>query len=71
MSAQDVPDGRERELARLIAYHNERYWRDGRPEISDDEYDALIRELKSLDPDHPLLSSVEAPAVACEGKVVH
>lgn len=71
MSAQDVPAGRESELARLIAYHNERYWRDGRPEISDDEYDALIRELKSLDPDHPLLSSVEAPAVAGEGKVVH
>ena len=71
MTGTDDITNRALELARLIAYHNDRYWRDGQPEISDEEYDALIRELKTLDPEHPLLSSVEAPAVAGDGKVVH
>lgn len=47
------------ELADLIRYHNDKYFNDD-PEITDAEYDALIKEMKSLDPEHPVLSEVGA-----------
>ncbi len=59
------------ELEALIAHHNELYWKKAAPEISDVEYDNLMRELEALAPDHPLLSAVNAPAVATLGKVRH
>ena len=59
------------DLERLIRYHNEKYWRQAEPEISDEDYDSLVRRLAELVPDHPLLQRVEAPLAAGEGKVVH
>lgn len=59
------------QLAALIEYHNRKYWAEGEPEISDDEYDNLVRALTALEPDHPLLVQVQAPIVAGTGKVVH
>ena len=59
------------ELEQLIRHHNELYWQKAAPEISDVEYDNLMRELEALAPDHPLLSAVNAPAVAGLGKVRH
>ena len=59
------------ELERLIRYHNEKYWNQAEPEISDEDYDSLVRRLAALVPDHPLLQRVEAPLAAGEGKVVH
>ena len=41
------------ELRRLIRYHNDRYYRDDAPEVSDAEYDALFRELAALEAAHP------------------
>ena len=37
---------RAAELAEQIRYHRERYYRDDDPEISDAEFDALVRELR-------------------------
>ncbi len=65
-----IPDT-ETELAAAIEYHNKRYWEHGEPEISDEDYDALLRKLESLNPDHPLLQKVLAPSVASSGKVRH
>ncbi len=59
------------ELAALIEYHNRKYWADGEPEISDDEYDFLVRALTEKDPAHPLLTQVQAPVVASAGKIIH
>ena len=59
------------ELEKLIAYHNELYWKKAAPEISDAEYDLLMRELESLQPDHPLITAVHGQAVASGGKVKH
>ncbi|MGE4563885.1 MAG: helix-hairpin-helix domain-containing protein [Victivallaceae bacterium] len=61
----------EDELAALIRYHNERYWKFGDPEISDTRYDELTRALARLNPDHPVLTEVHTPAVASLGKVKH
>ena len=61
----------EAELAAAIEYHNRRYWEMGEPEISDEDYDALLRRLEAVNPDHPLLQKVLAPSVASTGKVHH
>lgn len=45
-------------LVELINYHNKKYWEEASPEISDEEYDGLMRELESRDPFHPLLSEI-------------
>jgi len=46
-------------LADLIRYHNELYFND-ESEITDAEYDALITQMKSMDPSNPVLSEVGA-----------
>jgi len=55
------PKSRVQELRRLIRYHNDRYYRDDAPEISDAEYDALFRELQALEDAHPALFDPESP----------
>lgn len=57
------PNGRVEELRRLIRYHNDRYYRDDAPEISDAEYDALFRELQRLEEAHPDLSDADSPTM--------
>src|SRR3990172_6597884 len=52
---------RIKELRHLIRHHNERYYREDAPEISDAEYDALFRELERLEEAHPGLFDPESP----------
>ena len=60
MSAAD-PAARADELRRQLEYHNELYYQKDDPEIGDDEYDALIDELRGLEADHPELQTPESP----------
>jgi DNA ligase (NAD+) len=55
------PASRIEELRRTIRYHNDRYYRDDAPEISDAEYDSLFRELTRLEEAHPELADPESP----------
>lgn len=55
------PAARAAELARLIRYHNERYFALDQPEISDADYDALVRELRSIEAEHPELAAPDSP----------
>ncbi len=48
-------------LRDLINYHNIRYYRDDDPEISDAEYDRLMKKLKELEQKHPDLISPDSP----------
>jgi DNA ligase (NAD+) len=55
------PKARIEELRRLIRYHNDRYYREDAPEISDAEYDALFRELQALEEAHPECFDPDSP----------
>ena len=52
---------RAEELRALIAHHNDRYNRLDDPEISDADFDALVRELRSIEADHPDLVVPDSP----------
>jgi DNA ligase (NAD+) len=41
------------ELRNIIEYHNKRYYQQDAPEISDTEYDRLMRELQDLENRYP------------------
>jgi len=55
------PAQRVEELRRLIEYHNVRYHQLDDPEISDAEYDSLVRELRGLEEAHPDLADASSP----------
>ncbi len=48
-------------LAKAIAYHNARYHTDDAPEISDAEYDALVRSNSALEEEFPHLVRADSP----------
>src|SRR5919202_5924969 len=49
------------DLRAQIDYHNDRYYRLDDPEISDAEFDALLRELRALEEAHPELVTASSP----------
>lgn len=49
------------ELRALVSHHNERYFAHDDPEISDADFDALVRELADLEAAHPELASNDSP----------
>lgn len=49
-------------LAKQIAYHNARYHTDDAPEISDAEYDALVRRNNELEAQFPELVRADSPS---------
>ncbi|HOS77972.1 MAG TPA: hypothetical protein PLL15_07990, partial [Syntrophales bacterium] len=49
------------ELVAEIAHHNRRYYQMDDPEISDAAYDALMRELQTLEAAHPDLAAADSP----------
>ena len=56
----DAAKKRVDELNRLIRYHSERYYNEDAPEIEDDEFDALTRELRALEEEYPALVSSDS-----------
>ncbi len=58
------------ELVGQLRHHAERYHVLDDPEIGDDEYDALLDELRALEAAHPELSSPESPTQRVGGEPV-
>ena len=59
-----------KELEEKIKSANHSYWDLNEPIISDFEYDALVEELRKLDPQNDLVNSVESSKIIGE-KVIH
>jgi len=65
-------------LREIIIHHNQLYYENDTPEISDFEYDALMNELISLEKEFPLFASPDSPtqkvggaALERFGKITH
>jgi DNA ligase (NAD+) len=60
---RDVNKGKQRivELREIINHHNYRYYVLDSPEISDAEYDELMKELRQLEAEHPELVTPDSP----------
>ena len=78
MARTPSPRKRIEELRTLVRFHNERYHALDEPEISDAEFDQLVRELRQLESDHPEFAvpdsesnAVGAAAVTTFDPVVH
>ncbi|MGN0141622.1 MAG: NAD-dependent DNA ligase LigA [Roseburia sp.] len=56
-----TPEERIAELREKIAYHSDRYYNQDNPEISDYEFDQLMKELKTLEKEHPKLVTPDSP----------
>jgi DNA ligase (NAD+) len=61
MAVPDEINARVDALRTQIRYHNERYHEFDDPEISDADYDALVRELRALEDDFPELITPDSP----------
>lgn len=59
---------RYKELKETIWYHNDRYYNQDNPEISDYEYDMLMQELKGLEKKHPEYVTDDSPSQKVGGE---
>ena len=57
-------------LREALEYHNYRYYGMDDPQISDAEYDRLLRELEALENDYPQYASANSPTQKVGGVVV-
>jgi DNA ligase (NAD+) len=57
----DAAQQRAAELRRQLDHHNKRYYVHDDPEIGDDEYDALLNELRALEAEYPELRTADSP----------
>src|ERR1019366_1364102 len=58
------------ELRKQIDHHNQRYYVDAKPEISDRDFDRLLAELKTLESEHPELLTPDSPSQRVGGKPI-
>jgi DNA ligase (NAD+) len=64
------PAARAAELRREILRHEDLYYRLGKPEISDREFDRLVEELLALEREHPELVAPDSPTQRVGGAPV-
>lgn len=56
------------ELIDLINYHSNKYYNEDTPEISDFEYDNLMKELMKIETEHPELKREDSPSTRVGGR---
>ncbi|WP_425145252.1 NAD-dependent DNA ligase LigA [Deinococcus sp.] len=59
---------RHADLSAQVREHNRRYYEQDAPTITDAEYDALARELRALEAQHPELIEADAPTLTVGGR---
>ena len=50
-----------RELLKQLKHHDQLYYMDSKPEITDYEYDLLFKNLQELEAQHPELTNEDSP----------
>ena len=65
---QHAPEQRIDDLRRQLAHHEYQYYVLDAPEITDAEYDTLMRELQKLEVEHPDLVTSDSPTQRVGGK---
>jgi DNA ligase (NAD+) len=68
--AKPDPVQRIRELRDAIRHHEDRYYVQNAPEISDEEFDRLLHELEALEAEFPDLVSADSPTQRVAGRPV-
>jgi DNA ligase (NAD+) len=63
-----IPQIRLEQLRNEIRHHEERYYVLADPEISDDNFDRLMRELQALEAEHPDLVTPDSPTQRVAGR---
>ncbi|MCR4692625.1 MAG: NAD-dependent DNA ligase LigA [Firmicutes bacterium] len=66
----DNIEKRIKELTELLEYHSKKYYVEDNPEISDFEYDRLMRELENLEDEFPQFHSPLSPTQRVGGKAL-
>ena len=69
MDSPKTVAARAEKLRSLLHHHNYRYYVLDRPEISDAEYDRLLKELKDLEAAHPEVITSDSPTQRVSGAV--
>jgi len=59
-----------RQLRETIHRHDRLYYKEAQPEISDEQYDVLLRELQDLEAQHPALVTPDSPTQRVGGEPV-
>ncbi len=67
MPEKNTAKARIDELRGLLEHHSRAYYDKDAPEIEDDEYDAMMRELKQLEQAYPEFMSEDSPTVKVGG----
>jgi DNA ligase (NAD+) len=68
--AASDPGQRAAQLREQLEYHSRRYYVLDDPEIGDDQYDALLDELRAIEHDHPELLTGDSPTQRVGGEPV-
>src|SRR6516164_6916115 len=61
---------RAAELRRLLDHHNYKYYVEDKPEISDREFDRLLKELQEIEAAHPELITPDSPTQRVGGQPI-
>jgi DNA ligase (NAD+) len=68
--AKSTPKERAAELRKLLHHHNYLYYVEARPEISDREFDKLLKELEEIESAHPELRTPDSPTQRVGGEAL-
>ncbi|MDI6793273.1 MAG: NAD-dependent DNA ligase LigA [bacterium] len=68
MKSRDKLETRIKDLRETIKYHDRKYYVEAAPEISDYEYDQLMKELIELEREHPDLVAIDSPTQRVGGE---
>src|SRR6478672_6693736 len=64
------PEQRLKDLRDAIRHHEERYYIQNAPEVSDEEFDRLLHELERLEADYPDLVTPDSPTQRVAGRPI-